>query len=189
MTNELTFKTLTIRYEKNAHYVFDYNGTHIFLNDFKNNINTHIIDDNYFIIIYKVYIILCSSFNGLLKFEAIYPLNSFDSDIYMYKANRSYLCITYHPKEYNPSIINVIKNNNFNLKFKKIKKNNYFFQYDFDLNGMTISESYIYFDSFKGGIIHSLSDKNILKIINYYTGEIKKEYRLDENIDSDINKI
>ena len=126
MMNELTFKTLTIRYEKNAHYVFDAEGTHLFFNDFKNDINTIHVNDDYFIVIYKTYILLCSSENGFMKFEAIYSLNTNNSDIYMYKANKSYLCITYHPKEYKLSIINVMKNDKIHLKYKKIKKKQLF---------------------------------------------------------------
>lgn len=190
--NELTFKTLTIRYEKNAHYVFDAEGTHVFINDFKNDINTIHIDDDYFIVIYKTYILLCSSENGLIKFEAIYPLNTNtnNSDIYMYKANKSYLCITYHPKEYNPSIINVMKNDKIDLKYKKIKKNNYLFLYEFDLNDISFGNSYTFFDAFNGGIIHSLCNNNILKTINHYTGKIKNEYDLNEyeDINNDSNK-
>ena len=186
MINELTFKTLTIRYEKNAHYVFDAEGTHIFFNDFENDINTIYVDDDYFIVIYKTCILLCSSQNGFMKFEAIYPLDANNGDIYMYRANKSYLCITYHPKEYNPSIINVMKNDKIDLKYKKTKKNNYLFIYEFDLNDISFSSSYAYLDAFNGGIIHSLCDNNILKIINHYTGKIKSEYCLDNDMNNDF---
>lgn len=54
---------------------------------------------------YDKYILLCSSQDEFLKFEAIYSLNSKNSNINMFKANNSYLCVTYHPIKFGPGIL------------------------------------------------------------------------------------
>ena len=180
--NEIKFKSLIIRYEKYIHYVFDTEGTHIFLNKFNNEINTKYIDDNYFIVIYDKYILLCSAQDEHLKFEAIYPLNSENSNINMFKANKSYLCVTYHPIEFSPALINVMKNNDVEIKYEKINKNNSYFQYNFDLKDIKFVNSFAYQDSFNGGHLHSLSDDNILKMIDHHTGKLKEDYNLDEDM-------
>lgn len=182
--NQIKFGSLYIRYEKNIHYVFDAEGTHIFLNKFNNEINTRYIDDNYFIVIYDKYILLCSSQDEHLKFEAIYPLNSENSNIDMYKANKSYLCVTYHPIEFSPALINVMKNNYVEIKYEKINLNNSnsCFQYNFNLKDVKFINSFAYKDSFNGGYLFSLSNDNILRIVDHHTGKLKEDYNLDEDM-------